>query len=290
MTYATAFPNPGFVDGNSALRPAVLEEPGSAPAIRVKGLGFRVGERTKQPVDILDCVDLTIRPQEFVSIVGPSGCGKSTLLNFIAGLTPVQKGCVDIFGLPPGESQRIGYMFQQHALLPWRTVLRNVELGLELAGVSAEERRQKALQMLAAMGLRGFESHYPNELSGGMRQRASLARTLVADPSLILMDEPFGALDAQTKIFIQEMFSHYWEAHRKTVLFVTHDLNEAVALSDRVLVMGARPGRIIAEHVIDLPRPRDFNHLVRTPGFTYYVDEIWNDLRVEAAKALQGRP
>ncbi|MGF7159610.1 ABC-type nitrate/sulfonate/bicarbonate transport system ATPase subunit [Rhodoligotrophos appendicifer] len=180
-------------------------------------------------------------------------------------------------------------MFQQHGLLPWRSVVRNVELGLEIAGVSQAERRERARVILSELGLGGFEDHYPSDLSGGMRQRAALARTLIAEPKLILMDEPFGALDAQTKIFIQEMFITYWEKHRTTVLFVTHDLAEAVALSDRVVVMSARPGHILSAYDVDIPRPRDIVHLRTLERFNALNEAIWSDLRAEALLAMRGR-
>jgi NitT/TauT family transport system ATP-binding protein len=260
-----------------------------APAVSIRSLDFRVEDKRKRSTEILADVNLDVAAGEFVSIVGPSGCGKSTLLNFVAGLLPVQSGELDVFTGKPGQGDPIGYMFQQHGLLPWRSILRNVEIGLEVAGVNAAERTQRSRKMLADMGLAGFEEHYPNEISGGMRQRASLARTLVANPALILMDEPFGALDAQTKIFIQELFSKYWESYRKTVLFVTHDLAEAVALSDRVLVMSARPGHIIAEYRITIPRPRDFSKLRSLPRFNELTEAIWSDLREQAALSMQGR-
>lgn len=258
-------------------------------AVTIRGLSFAAADRKGREAEILRGVDLAVDDREFVSIVGPSGCGKSTLLNFVAGLLPVQEGTVKVMGGEPGSGAAIGYMFQQHGLLPWRSIIRNVELGLEIAGVARIERRRKAVATLAEMGLSGYEEHYPNELSGGMRQRVALARTLVADPQLILMDEPFGALDAQTKILIQDSFITYWEQHRKTVLFVTHDLDEAVALSDRVLVMGARPGRFIAEYTIDLPRPRTLGRLRGVARFNELTAAIWDDLKEEALAAMRGR-
>jgi NitT/TauT family transport system ATP-binding protein len=266
-------------DRDSRERPAI---------VTVESLRFAVTDRRGRRTDILGGVDLALADGEFVSIVGPSGCGKSTLLNFISGLLPVQAGRVEVFGKPPG-SGRVGFMFQSHGLMPWRTISANVELGLEIAGTPRAERRERAGAMLAEMGLRGFEDHFPGELSGGMRQRAALARTLIADPDIILMDEPFGALDAQTKVFMQELFARYWNDHRKTVLFVTHDLSEAIALSDRVLVMGARPGRIIAEHDVPLARPRDFDRLRSHTLFNDLYERIWADLRREASAGMRGR-
>ncbi len=259
-------------------------------AISVRRVDYGVVDRNGRVLEILNKIDLAIADGEFVSIVGPSGCGKSTLLNIIAGLTPAFSGAVEVLREPVrvGNPQ-VSYMFQQHALLPWRTVLRNTQLALELRGMGARERERRASGMLRDLGLGGFENHYPSEVSGGMRQRASLARTLVTDPRLLLMDEPFGALDAQTKALIHELFLAYWEAHRRTVLFVTHDLAEAIALSDRVLVMSARPGSFIGDHRIEMPRPRDFRHLHGDPRFSAYYDALWNELRTEAVRAMAGR-
>lgn len=259
-------------------------------AIEIKGLRYRLKDRGGRDIEILERMDLTVDDGEFIAIVGPSGCGKSTLLNFISGLVPAQAGEIAVFGKPvKGVDPSIGYVFQQHALLPWRNVLRNAEINLEIKGVPLEERQARTRDMLAQMGLEGFDKHYPSEISGGMRQRVSLARTLVSDPTLILMDEPFGALDAQTKLLIQEMFLKYWETHRKTVVFITHDLAEAVSLADRVLVMSARPGRLIAEYKVDIDRPRDFSGLRQNSYFNSLVDAIWDDLKAEAEKSMRGR-
>jgi NitT/TauT family transport system ATP-binding protein len=242
-----------------------------------------------QPIEILSPIDLEVRPGEFVALVGPSGCGKSTLLNILSGLIEPSSGSVSIFDRTPEQNRgRIGYMFQTDALLPWRSVLRNVQAGLDLSGVPRAESRQRAQDMLAQLGLTGFEHHYPAELSGGMRQRASLARTWVTNPNLILMDEPFGALDSQTKLVIQSSFLLFWEKHRKTVVLVTHDLEEAVAMSDRVLVMSARPGKIKAEYRIELPRPRSVIDLRADRKFIDYWRSIWGDLETEAVQAMQG--
>jgi len=279
----------------AALRLPADAQPAAAAAresaVLVRGLSYSVrgARRRESGTDILAGVDLAIAPRQFVSIVGPSGCGKSTLLNFLAGLLPVQAGQVDLGRDAGGKPRTLGYMFQQHGLLAWRTVQKNVELGLEVAGVPAAERAERARAMLADMGLQGFERHYPREISGGMCQRVALARTLATQPDLILMDEPFGALDAQTRTFIQEMFSQYWEQHRKTVLFVTHDLAEAVFLSDRVLVMSARPGRIVAEYDIDLPRPRSIDALRAEPRFLSLIDGLWQDIKAQSAIAMKGR-
>ena len=257
-------------------------------SLSIKGLSYALLDRSGTRRQILSSLDLDVREGEFVSVVGPSGCGKSTLLNFISHLLPVQAGTVEVLGEPVRSfNTKVGYVFQQHALLPWRTVIENTELGLEVKGEPREGRRERCRAVLAQMGLAAFENHYPSEISGGMRQRVSLARTLVAEPEVILMDEPFGALDAQTKLLIQEIFLNYWEQHRRSVLFVTHDLGEAIALSDRVVVMSARPGRIIADHTIDLPRPRDSERLRSNARFLEYHDLLWSALREEAASAMQ---
>ena len=262
----------------------------SQVAISVKGLDYTLADRKGGTLEILNNINLQVVDGEFVSIVGPSGCGKSTLLNFVAGLISAKSGKIEVLRRPVRDGNpEVGYMFQQHALLPWRTVLHNTELGLELRGMDKAERSRRSGGMLRDLGLTGFENHYPGEMSGGMRQRASLARTLVTDPRVLLMDEPFGALDAQTKVLMHEMFLAYWETHRRTVLFVTHDLAEAISLSDRVLVMSARPGSFIGDHRIDVPRPRDFNHLHADPRFASYYDGLWNELRGEAVKAMAGR-
>lgn len=282
------------VDTGSVSAAASLAAARVSAAVEIRGLGFSVAARRGRRSDILSGVDLTLGDGEFVAVVGPSGCGKSTLLNFIAGFLKPTSGSVRVFDAAPGGTSAehsVGYMFQTHALLPWRSVLRNVELGLEVAGIGRAERRARAQEMLAQVGLSAYGQHYPSELSGGMRQRAALARTLVADPRLLLMDEPFGALDAQTRLVIHELFLRAWEAEsaakRKSVLFVTHDLAEAIALADRVLVMGARPGRVVAEYEVGLPRPRNVQKLHNHPRFNELLDRIWEHLRSGAEEATQ---
>jgi NitT/TauT family transport system ATP-binding protein len=248
--------------------------------VRVRGAAKDFADRRGRTLQILSPIDLEIGEGEFVALVGPSGCGKSTLLNIISGLLAPTGGSVALSG-------RVGYMFQSDALLPWRSILRNVRVGLDFAGIARREADQRAREMLATLGLEGFENHYPAELSGGMRQRASLARMWVTNPDIILMDEPFGALDSQTRLVIQAGFLEYWERHRKTVLLVTHDIEEAVAMSDRVVVMSARPGRVMAEHRIELPRPRSVAALRGEPQFSGYWKRIWSSLEAEATRALK---
>jgi len=232
-------------------------------------------------------VELAVREGEFVSIVGPSGCGKSTLLSVIAGLFTAFHGRVHIAGKEVRGPQRdVGLVFQEDTTFPWRTALRNVEFGLEMRGVSVEARRRKALDILALVGLTGYEHLYPGQLSGGMKQRVAIARTLVMNPALLLMDEPFGALDEQTRILLGEELLRIQDALGQTILFVTHNIQEAVLLSDRVVVLSARPGRVKAIVPIDLPRSRDSGLLAST-HFAELIGEIWSVLREESLKAFR---
>ena len=239
------------------------------------------------PVRALDRVGFEVPDGQFVSILGPSGCGKSTILKLVSGLLMPTSGDVRldgeaIRGVPPS----VGFMFQSDALLPWATVLDNVALALELRGLGKRERRERARELTGLVGLGGFEDAYPSTLSGGMRKRVSLARVLAYDPAVYLMDEPFGALDAQTKVQLGAELLRLWGGVRKTVLFVTHDIEEAIALSDRVLVMTRRPGRIKADVMIDLPRPRDFYEIRFTPAFQDLHCDIWKELSAEVAGAV----
>lgn len=208
-------------------------------------------------IEVLNGIGLSVSNGEFVSIIGPSGCGKSTLLRIVDGLIKPDDGRVLVDGnviTGPGPDRAV--VFQYFGLYPWRSVLRNVEFGLELKGVSGQERRRLALDNIARVGLHGFENHYPHELSGGMRQRVGFARVLALDPDIILMDEPFSAVDEQTREILQEQLLDLWRATRKTIVFITHSIDEAVYMSDRVVVMGALPGRIVEQIKVDLPRPR----------------------------------
>ena len=225
------------------------------PAIEFTGVEKRFAARGKS-AEVLAArdVNFSIAPGEVVSIIGPSGCGKSTLLNMGAGLSKPSKGTVRVGGeTVTGPNRHVAFMLQKDLLMPWRTIAQNVEFGLELRGVKAAERHDISERLLAQCHLKGFGSHYPNQLSGGMRQRAALARTLAVDPLVLLMDEPFSALDAQTKMILQQDLAQTVKAHGKTVVFITHDLAEGVALSDRILVMSERPGTIVEEIVVDIP-------------------------------------
>ena len=229
---------------------------------------------------------LAVAPGEFVSVVGPTGCGKSTLLNIAAGLLAPSSGVVESFGEPVnGVNTRSGYMFQGEALLPWRSALDNVVAGLEFAGVERAQACEQGREWMKRVGLSGFEDRYPHQMSGGMRKRTMLAQTLIRDPDLILMDEPFSALDIQTRQLMENEVLELWMAKRKAVLFITHDLDEAIAMSDRVVVLSAGPGtHPIGEFVIDLPRPRDVAEVRMQPRFIELHGAIWAVLRDEVLK------
>ena len=234
-------------------------------------------------------VSLTVGAGEFVSVVGPTGCGKSTLLNVGAGLLEPSTGSVSVFGQPlKGLNRQAGYMFQAESLMPWRTALGNVLAGLEFQGVSPAQARSRADDWLRRVGLGGFGDRYPHQMSGGMRKRVSLAQTLVLDPDIILMDEPFSALDIQTRQLMENELLTLWAAKKKAVLFITHDLDEAIAMSDRVVVLSAGPGsHPIGEFLIDIPRPRDVAEVKITARFIELHKAIWSVLRDEVLKGYQ---
>ncbi len=234
-------------------------------------------------------VSLTVGAGEFVSVVGPTGCGKSTLLNVGAGLLEPSTGSVSAFGQPLlGINRRAGYMFQAESLMPWRTALGNVMAGLEFQGLAPAQSRARAEDWLRRVGLGGFGDRYPHQMSGGMRKRVSLAQTLVLDPDIILMDEPFSALDIQTRQLMENELLTLWAAKKKAVLFITHDLDEAIAMSDRVVVLSAGPGsHPIGEFVIDIPRPRDVAEVKITARFIELHQAIWSVLRDEVLKGYQ---
>lgn len=229
---------------------------------------------------------LRIAAGEFVSVVGPTGCGKSTLLNIGAGLLEASSGEVKVFGEPlAGINRRAGYMFQTEALMPWRSAIDNVMVGLQYRGVPDAQARAQAQAWLERVGLGGFEDRYPHQLSGGMRKRTALAQVLALDPDIILMDEPFSALDIQTRQLMENEVLALWAARRKAVLFITHDLDEAIAMSDRVVVLSAGPAtRPIGEFTIDLPRPRDVAEVRTDPRFVELHSQIWAVLRDEVLK------
>jgi NitT/TauT family transport system ATP-binding protein len=241
-----------------------------------------------RPVLALADVSLEVRPREFLALLGPSGCGKSTLLYLVGGFLPTETGRIVVDGKPvaaPGPDR--GIVFQHFALFPWKTVRGNILYGLERQGLPRSEREQRAQAFIDLVGLKGFEDSYPSHLSGGMKQRTAIARTLAFDPSILLMDEPFGALDAQTRALMQTELLGIWQRTPKTVIFVTHDVQEAVYLADRVAVMSARPGRIKA--IVDTKFEARDPSIVRSKAFVEKVDELWNLVRVEALKAQEAK-
>jgi NitT/TauT family transport system ATP-binding protein len=234
----------------------------------------------------IDRVSLAVADGEFVAIVGPTGCGKSTLLNIAAGLIAPSSGAIDIFGMPlAGLNRTAGYLFQAEALFPWKTALENVAIGLETAGVARRDARERATQWLTRVGLAGFGERYPHMLSGGQRKRIGLTQVLIRDPKILLMDEPFGPLDAQTRQIMGNLLLDLWSADRKAVLFVTHDLDEAIALADRVVIMSAGPAaRIIGAWTVPLARPRDIAEVKLEPIFRDLHRDIWHTLKTEVLK------
>lgn len=266
-------------------------KPDLAPALLLNDISctFISKENRAQRYTAVANTTLAIAPGEFVSVVGPTGCGKSTLLNVGAGLLQPSSGGVSVFGEPlDGINRRAGYMFQSEALMPWRSALENVIAGLEFRGMPDVDARALGEQWLARVGLQGFGDRYPHQLSGGMRKRVALAQTLILDPDIILMDEPFSALDIQTRQLMENEVLDLWSARRKAVLFITHDLDEAIAMSDRVVVLSAGPAtHPIGEFIIDLPRPRDVAEVRAHPRFVELHGQIWAVLRDEVLKGYQ---
>lgn len=251
------------------------------PFIQAKNVTLTFKSRNREPVTALKEFTLDVAKGEFVSIVGPSGCGKSTFLNVLLGLIKPDAGEMQLNGTRiTGPGQERAMVFQEFGLLPWRTVQTNVELGLELKGIEASMRHERAGKLINLVGLTGFEHHYPHELSGGMKQRVGLARALATDPEVLLMDEPFAALDAQTRDLMQAELLQIWEQAKKTVIFVTHSIEEAAYLSDRVIIMTARPGQTKSILKINLPRPRDYEMRL-TPQFNDIKYKIWDLLKEE---------
>ena len=237
------------------------------------------------PVLALDDVTFGAEREEFLCIVGPSGCGKTTLLKAIAGLVEPSSGSISFNGETPDGRLRTALVFQEHGLFPWMTLLDNVAFGLEMQGISRAERRARAREFLGKVGLVSFADNYPHELSVGMRQRANIARAFLADPRILLMDEPLGSLDAQTKVVLQEELLRVWKEYRKLVVYVTHDIREAVLLSDRVLVMSGRPSRVHEQIDVPLDRPRDLTDTTG-PEVNELVRHIWQMLHTEVRDAL----
>jgi NitT/TauT family transport system ATP-binding protein len=253
--------------------------------LTISGLGKSFG-----PLHALHDINVSVERGEFISVVGPSGCGKTTFLRIVAGLEPASAGEVLLDGRAvrgPGTDR--GFVFQTDSLLPWRTVLANAIIGREVAGRVGPAERRRTIELLKLVGLEGFENYHPRQLSGGMRQRVNLARALAIDPEILLMDEPFSSLDAQTREIMQTELMRIWETGRKTVLFVTHQIDEAVFLSDRVLVLARRPGRLRETVSIELPRPRALA-IKRTAEFVRYVDHIWRLIEDDVRATLIEEP
>lgn len=256
------------------------------PRIELRNVAVTFESRvTGQKVTATQAVDLTVEDGEFVALVGPSGCGKSTLLNAMCGLVDYS-GDILVDGGPVSDHRRsIGYMFQENTLLPWRTARANGAVGLEIRGVGREEIDRRVLPLIEQVGLKGFENNYPHELSGGMKKRLGLVQVLAYDPAIMLMDEPFGALDFQTRLRIEKDVLTLVEKARKTVVFVTHDIDEAIELADRVVVMSGRPGRVKAQYEVGMERPRQLVENRGHPMFVALRDRIWADLKTELAGA-----
>lgn len=259
----------------------------SPPALAFDAIGCAFRNAAGVVVPVLRDVNIEIAAGEFVSVVGPTGCGKSTLLNLAAGLLVPTAGEVRIFGEKlAGINKRAGYMFQSDALMPWRTALDNVTLGLEFSGADRAEARERGREWLSRVGLWDAEGRYPHQLSGGMRKRVALAQVLIMDPQIILMDEPFSALDVQTRQLMENELLELWSTDKKSVLFITHDLEEAIAMSDRVIILSAGPNtHPIGDFPCDLPRPRDVSEVRMTPSFLELHREIWEAMKEEVLKA-----
>lgn len=273
----------------TATRDAAADPPAASttvrPAIELHQVR-RIFDGPKGPFLAVDGVDLTVGAGEFVSIVGPSGCGKSTLLALIAGLARPESGSVQVLGQEVKSVQKaVGFIFQKDALLPWRTALQNVTLGLRYRGVRRKEANERGAAWLARVGLSKFADSYPHQLSGGMRKRVAIAATLAFEPTIVLMDEPFSALDVQTRTLMENDLLSLWDESGQTVLFITHDLEEAIGLADRVLVMGASPGTIIGEHSVSLARPRNLLDIRTDATFVSTYETLWEQLRTEVLRA-----
>lgn len=256
----------------------------AGPVLELRNLSKAIPRPGRDPFVIFQNLNLTVREGEFVSIVGPSGCGKTTMLRVVNGLLPHSGGEIFLDGKSAdsvSDQLLMGFVFQGASLLPWRTSIKNVLLGLEGRGFSGGEAEDRAKKFLDLVGLSGFENHYPHELSGGMQQRVNLARALAADPIVLLMDEPFAALDAQTREFMQAELLKIWTKAKKTVLFITHQINEAIYLADRVVVMSARPGRVKDVFEVPFPRPRNLS-LKRDPRFLELEDAVWKLIEEES--------
>jgi NitT/TauT family transport system ATP-binding protein len=261
---------------------AEIVELDTVPTIELRNVSRRFVSPTGTSLTALRDFTMTVRRGEFVAVVGPTGCGKSTTLNLITGISKASSGEVCVMGKPvEGIDPRIGFVFQTDALFPWRNVLRNVAAGPLYRGVRKDEAYEAAREWIKRVGLTGFEEHYPHQLSGGMRKRVTLAQTFINNPDILLMDEPFSALDVQTRVVMQDELLRIWSSSNASVVFVTHDLEEAIALADRVYVLTAGPATVKAVYDIDLPRPRVTSEIRYDPRFIEISRRIWDDLREE---------
>jgi NitT/TauT family transport system ATP-binding protein len=252
------------------------------PSIELRGVTKRFLTPSGGIYTALRDLDMSVEPGEFCAVVGPTGCGKSTTLALISGLEPASEGEVEVFGKPvSGIAEGIGYVFQADAVFPWKTVLENVAAGPRYRGASNRDARERARDWISRVGLSGFEDRYPYQLSGGMRKRVALAQSLINGPRILLMDEPFSALDVQTRSLMENELLALWAASSASVVFVTHDLEEAISLSDRVFVITAGPGTVKATYKVDLPRPRNVAEIRFQPRFAEIYEEIWKDLKDE---------
>jgi NitT/TauT family transport system ATP-binding protein len=259
----------------------VINNQQSAPKILIENISLSFGAGTTA-LRVLDNINLSIAEGEIVTFIGPSGSGKSTMLNLISDTLNIgqaqREGKIGINWVSETRN-RLGYIFQKDTLLPWRTLVRNVEVGLEIIGMPPDQRRALAHDWIERLGLQTFEQSYPHMLSGGMRQRANIIRTLICDPEIVLMDEPFGALDAQTRMALQQMLIDLWQSSKPTICFVTHDLEESILLGNRVVLLSARPGRIQAIYEVETPHPRDIVEFKTSQVFQQLYQQIWSDLK-----------
>ncbi|MBL9049366.1 MAG: ABC transporter ATP-binding protein [Tabrizicola sp.] len=259
--------------------------PTSPPRVAISNVK-KVFSVNGAPFVAIEKIDLDIQPNEFVAVVGTSGCGKSTLLNMVGGLEESTSGQITIDGQPvTGPGRDRGFVFQSYSLFEWMTVAGNIRFALEKSKLTPAEKTEAVAELIQAVGLRGFENAWPHQLSGGMKQRVAIARALVYRPSILLMDEPFGALDAQTRGLMQELLLKIWEDHKVTVIFITHDVDEAIFLADRVVVLASRPGLVKSVHAVDLPRPRSPD-LLTDPAFMAIKRKVLADIREESLKVM----